>query len=243
MVRIGITTSFSDGEQQLRVDYVRAVEQAGGLPLLLPMLETKDAYDEITSLLNGLIITGGPAITDGLVGSLPDDLNETPALRSRSDRALLEAWLPTGKPLVGICYGMQLINAAYGGTIYADAERQHPGAHVHSEKRGATTHSVRIEQTSSLFNILNVSNTTVNSRHVQAIATLGPGLRASAVAPDGIIEAIEDESGTVLGLQFHPERMDAPMHRIFRFLVRQAQHDPVLNRLLPQHSALPEPTP
>ncbi len=229
-VRIGITTSFEAGEQRLHHSYVLAVERAGGLPLPVPMLETDAALDAFVHLLDGLVITGGPAIIDGLLGDLPEDISETDPVRVWSDRRVLAAFLQARKPVLGICYGMQLLNAQAGGTIFADVERQE-GALVHSHKRGGGPHPVNILANTVLRDLLNREEVAVNTRHVQAIATVGEGFRVAARAPDGVVEAIEQADGTVMGVQFHPERMGDEMLPLFRHLVenarRTADHTPL----------------
>lgn len=222
--RIGITTSYDGNEQQLRYDYVRAVEGAGGVPVIVPMIEREAAFRTLIDTLDGLVVTGGPAITEGLVGTLPAEIAPTDPLRLRTDRRLLQACLDTRKPVLGICYGMQLVNALAGGTIYADVERQVEDAVPHSEKRGATAHPIRLLDGTHLYRILGTPEMTVNTRHLQAVAAVGDGLRVAARAPDGVIEALENEDGSVLGVQFHPERMKRPMQPLFHHLVSQVNH-------------------
>ncbi|MDX1545370.1 MAG: type 1 glutamine amidotransferase [Rhodothermales bacterium] len=222
-VRIGITTSFQEQEQRLHHTYVRAVERAGGLPLPVPMLDDAEATRAFADLLDGLVITGGPAIVEGLVGTLPDDLDETDPIRRAADRRLLDAFLETPRPVLGICYGMQLLNARAGGTLYADVERQVEGTAVHGAQRGGEPHPITVVPGTHLHALLGADVLEVNTRHVQAVARPGDGFRVAARAPDGTIEAIEDEDGRILGVQFHPERMGEAMQPLFRHLVRQAR--------------------
>lgn len=223
---IGITTSYDDGSQTLDRRYVAAVEQAGGLPVPLPMLDTDAALNTMADQLDGLVVTGGPAVTDGLVGTLPDELGALSDRRAASDRAWINRARAAGHPMLGICYGMQLVNAMAGGTIYGDVEREHDGAQTHSQKRGGTTHSVQIAPSSHLHALLKRDALTVNTRHLQAIARPGDGFSVAATAPDGVVEAIEHEDGIIFGVQFHPERMGAVMAPLFRWLVSTASTSP-----------------
>jgi putative glutamine amidotransferase len=220
--RIGITTSYEDGEQRLNHAYVQAVERAGGLPLIVPMLESEEANEALANQLAALVITGGPAITTGLIGSLPEDLSPTDPTRVQADLGILKAFINARKPVLGICYGMQLLNACSGGTIYGDVQQAIQGALAHSNKRGAEGHSINIEPQSRLRGIINAETAWVNTRHIQAIAALGSGFKVAATSPDGVIEAIENDDGSVLGVQFHPERMDE-MLPLFEDLVHRAK--------------------
>jgi putative glutamine amidotransferase len=224
--RIGITTSYDDGTQALDRRYGTAVERAGGLPLPLPMLDDEATYDELVDLLDGLVVIGGPAVTEGLVGTLPDDLGDLDEQRAASDRQWIERCWAAGRPILGICYGMQRLNALAGGTIYGDVERQVDGALTHSQKRGGTTHSVQILPSSRLRSLLDRETLTVNTRHLQAPADLGDGFSVAATAPDGVVEAIEHESGKIFGVQFHPERMEEAGAPFFQWLVSTATPAP-----------------
>ena len=218
--RIGITTSLEDGRQTLDPRYVQAVEAARGTPIIVPMLESAEAARDFAALLDALIITGGPGITRGLIGALPEDLPPVDARRDQSDELIYRAMAE--KPFLGICYGMQFANALAGGTIYGDAQRQ-LGIDAHSAERGASEHEIEIDRASRLGAILGAERMNANTHHIQAVADLGAGLRAAAWAKDGLIEAIESEDGRILALQFHPERMLERALPLFEDLIRRAK--------------------
>ena len=224
---IGITTSLNrtdDGvlEQRLDLRYVRAIERAGGLPVLVPMLAGEDATLEFVERIDGLVVSGGPAVLDGLIGELPEDISETEAERVQSDRRVLRAFLDAQRPVLGICYGMQLANALGGGTIYADVERD-TGSETHSRGRGGKPHPIELVAGTRLHQLVGAPQVEVNTRHVQAVAEPGDGLVISARAPDGTIEGLESLDGTFLGVQFHPEGMDPPLDALFTDLVDRAR--------------------
>ena len=218
--RIGITTSFDGERQSLDIRYIRAVEAAGGIPLVVPLLDDGRAAGDFAALLDGLIISGGPGILRGLIGELPDDLPPVHPLRDRGDKLITRAMRE--KPLLGICYGMQFVNALAGGSIYGDVQAQ-TDASVHSAERGAGMHPVRIQPGSRLGDIVWSDCLSTNSHHIQAIAELGDGFHATAWTDDGVIEGLESTDGRVIGVQFHPERMDGAARRLFADLVARAQ--------------------
>ncbi|MDQ7027349.1 MAG: gamma-glutamyl-gamma-aminobutyrate hydrolase family protein [Anaerolineae bacterium] len=211
--RIGITTSYKDGTQSINQCYIHAIENAGGIPLIVPMLQTDEATEAFASLLDGLVIIGGLGITRGLQGDLPDDLPPVDAVHDSSDERIYKAF--TKRPILGICYGMQFINAMRGGSIYGDLNNSIEAPLNHSASRGATSHPIRIQPDTHLYRIMQCESLDVNTYHIQALASVGEGLRVSATAADGIIEGIESLDGRIIGLQFHPERMGATMQPLF----------------------------
>lgn len=219
--KIGITTSYKEGTQSINQYYIRAIEQAGGLPLIVPMLETEEAAQEFASLLDGLLITGGPGITRGLTSALPDDLSPVDPVRDQTDERIYRAM--QDQPMMGICYGMQFINAMHGGSIFGDLCDGVEDALIHSKGRGGEPHPIRIQPDTYLYQILKHESIEVNTYHVQALASVGEGLRISALAPDGVIEGIESQDGRILGLQFHPERMGADMLPLFTAFVERCR--------------------
>ena len=243
---IGITTSFDAkrAQQSLDRDYVIAVERAGGCPLLLPMTERRETLVPLFGLLDGLIITGGPGIAEGLIGDLPDDLSPVDETRYQNDMRVFEYAEKKQMPVLGICYGMQFINARFGGTIYADIQKQ-CGVEPHSPKRGdepqkaqkhksvephspkraarAVRHAISLCPNSHLATILDQTECETNSFHLQAVETVGAKLDISARSADRVIEGIETPDGRMIGVQFHPEKMPHTLFdRIFDHLIAQA---------------------
>ena len=223
---IGITTSFDaqNKQQILNHDYVIAVERAGGCPLLLPMTERVETLAPLFGLLNGLIITGGPGIVEGLIGDLPNDLPPVAATRYQNDIRAFEYAEKKQMPVLGICYGMQFINAQFGGTLYADIEKQ-CSVESHSSKRaaGAVQHAISIDPNSHLAAILGETKCETNSFHLQAVKTVGAELDISARSSDRVIEGIETADGRIIGVQFHPEKMPSTIFdRVFEHLITQA---------------------
>jgi putative glutamine amidotransferase len=197
-------------EMALGIVYARAVEAAGGLPVVLPPLE-HGAIDPLVDRLAGICLSGGPdldpaayeAAPDPHLGPVEPDLDAFEfAVARRADQL--------GIPALGICRGCQALNVARGGTLHQHLPDVTDGscAHRQTESGRQPTHSVRIEPGSRLAEIVGADELDVNSFHHQAVDRLGRGLRAVAWSPDGVIEAIEDEASPLyLGVQWHAETL------------------------------------
>lgn len=221
---IGITCSYSENRISLDGDYVSAVERAGGVPIVIPALTSPEAMRIAISKIDALIIPGGPGITEGLIGDLPDDLPPASTERSQSDRFALQSANDDTLPVLGICYGMQLINATHGGTIYADVQRD-PGVAAHHPRRmdeESILHDVTVEPDTRLAGLVPTPDP-VNSFHVQAVAQLGEGFVLTLTSDDGLIEGFESTDGRIVGIQFHPEKLPGSVwDNLFLDLVKRA---------------------
>ena len=218
--RIGITTGLNGDRLTLDLAYARALEAAGCIAIVLPIMATARQAQAYADMLDGLLMTGGPGITRGLIGALPADLPPVDPRRDLSDALIYAAM--TSKPFLGICYGMQFANALAGGSIYADAQAQ-CAVPAHSGERGGTPHEIAIASGSHLRQIMGRGRLLANTHHIQAIAELGAGLSVSARSGDGLIEAIESADGRIIGTQFHPERMSERGQPLFDDLARRAR--------------------
>jgi putative glutamine amidotransferase len=192
----------------LRENYCAAVVSAGGLPVLLPH-EPARAGDYL-ALLNGLIVTGGAFDVDPkLFGAkTKHESVSTKDRRTEFELAICKDALKANKPVLGICGGEQLLNVALGGTLIQHIPDEVKGALEHEQPTPRTQpgHSVSISKNTLLHRITGTLSLEVNSAHHQAVKDVAPGLVIDAVAPDGVIEGIEDPKRRFcLGVQWHPE--------------------------------------
>jgi gamma-glutamyl-gamma-aminobutyrate hydrolase PuuD len=224
---IGITTyvtpakwSYWELEAALiPVDYVRAVERAGGRALLVPPSE--DGVEETLQALDGLLFSGGSDLDPGLYDQEPhDETFGVHQARDRAELALLAAALERDMPVLAICRGSQVLNVARGGDLV-----QHLPEVVGDEKHKHTPgtyadHDVTLEEGTRLGSLLG-DRTPVKSHHHQGIGRIGEGLRVAAHAEDGTVEAVEDpDRRFAVGVLWHPEAGEDA--RLFKELVREA---------------------
>lgn len=209
---IGVTAAFDEEEDRCYLSrlYVDAVVRAGGVPVVLPPLPFEMAAT-VLDQMRGLLLSGGGDLDPAYFGEEP--LSGTGKVSPRRDvfeLALARAALIRQVPVLGICRGMQVLNVAAGGTVYQDLVLgvKQPLKHFQEAPRWYGTHHIEIHPGTKLAGIFNVSRLRVNSFHHQAVHRVAPGFRVSAVAPDGVIEAIEAGAHPFgVGVQFHPEGM------------------------------------
>lgn len=218
---VGINCNYEVGEGArpryfLDRDYCTAVELEGGVPLLLPAsLMGDDCIDGLLGKLNGLVLSGGKDIDPSRYGQeVHPGMRPTVAEKEEFDFKLVEGALKMDMPILGICYGEQLINVSLGGSLVQDIASQ-LGASINHRDPSEGRHKVLIEKGTRLHRLLNVDVIDTNSAHHQAVDRLGDGLRVCARAEDGVIEAMESIRHTfVLAVQWHPERMlNEPIER------------------------------
>jgi len=212
--------------------YVHAVIRAGGLPVVLPAAIREGQIPYLMDRLDGLLLSGGGDIAVECYGGPESPLVENvDRERDRAELALVRLALRNQKPLLAICRGIQVLNVACDGTLYADIGAQIPDALLHlpadDQPPDSTSHPVCLAAGSQLAAILGQEEVTVNSLHHQAARRLGQGLAVTARAPDGVVEGLEyPHHPFCVGVQWHPELEignQEGMERLFQALVQAAK--------------------
>lgn len=208
---IGITSVYAvnkaSGSASTSVNfaYVKAVAEVGGVPVVLPTVDDERIIERYIQELDGLVLVGGADIPPAAYQEQPHEtVRVMPPQRYNSDRKLITQWLESGKPLLGICLGMQFTNVAAGGSLFQDIPSQ-----VGTEVKHRGYHTVRIEPGSLLADIIEPDRIRVWSNHHQAVKDLAEGFKVIARSEDGVVEALErTEGGFGLFVQWHPEQTD-----------------------------------
>lgn len=229
---IGITGNFGDKGCELAEGYFRSIEQAGGIPVVLPTTDNMVVISTSLDRIDGLLLSGGGDINPILLNEDPiPQLGGINPYRDLHELLLVRLAYQRNLPILGICRGIQVLCAVLGGKIHQDINVCMPDVHniKHSQDapRHVATHMVNAEHDSLVANLLG-ERFAVNSFHHQAVSDPGPWLRATAFASDGVIEAVESvDNKSVFGVQWHPEcfsvKGDRQMLPLFRHLVKESQ--------------------
>ncbi len=221
---IGVMPLYDDERESIWMlpDYMDGLRAAGAVPVILPLNIDDEEFGLIDGMFDGYLFTGGHDIDPSLYG----ERNEGKCgvileSRDRLEKMVFDTAYAEDKPMLGICRGLQIINAFLGGTLYQDIPTQRPTdtPHVMTKPYDAAAHNVEIEKDSPLYGLLGIERLGVNSLHHQAIKDISPALNIMAVADDGTIEAFEDRSKRFLwAVQWHPEfsyKTDENSRKIF----------------------------
>lgn len=237
---IGITGNYANGTCTLAEGYYQSVLKAGGIPFIIPPFEESDRLGNLLDCLDGIIFSGGGDLNPLLFGEEP--IKELHSITPERDvQELLLARLAYDRqiPILGICRGIQMLNAALGGTLYQDIHTQMEGTrikHSQDQDRHYPSHTVKIAKGSILARLFGHSalstpasdgfHIAVNSFHHQACKDPAPCLKVTAVSPDGVIEAVEsNEFKSILAVQWHPEYILKNYHEmlpIFEWLISES---------------------
>jgi putative glutamine amidotransferase len=212
-------------------DYIEGIVQAGGIPLVLPVIEEESVIVEQMKSVQGLLLSGGYDVSPHFYGEEPTPgLEAVNQKRDIHEMQLIRHAHQAGKPIFGICRGMQLLNVAFGGTLYQDIQSSipHPLQHLQKTYPHVATHQVEVVKDSLLHQLLNQEVVSVNSYHHQTIKTVAPSFLINARSKDGIIEGIENRNGSfICGVQWHPEMMfkkSALMFKLFEGFVQAVKN-------------------
>ncbi|MCM1252846.1 MAG: gamma-glutamyl-gamma-aminobutyrate hydrolase family protein [Clostridium sp.] len=225
---IGILPLWDDEKESLWMlpGYLDGIAEAGGLPIIFPMKADGEEVVQLCDLCGGFLFTGGHDVSPEMYGEKPiPELVASCEMRDKLEKQVLDYALAHDKAVLGICRGIQFINAALGGNLYQDIPLQHPSKIEHHmpPPYDEVCHTVKIMRDSALYHLLRTDVIGVNSYHHQAVKMIAPGLQVMAVSEDGIVEAVCMESKNfVWGVQWHPEfshQKDESSRKIFAAFV------------------------
>lgn len=229
---IGLSSNHLENDgARIGGTYIQAILKAGGAPIIIPAITDGTTLRSIIASLDGLVLTGGEDINPLWYKEEPrQQMQDVDPVRDINELKLLKLATDRNIPVLGICRGEQLINIAFGGTLYQDIPSQRPGTpvkHVQSLPSTSGSHTLTVTPGSQLAAIIGAGKQLANSLHHQAVKDLAPGFRVVALAADSVVEAIEAwPDRPILGVQWHPEALtaggDTTMLKLFSFLVDKA---------------------
>ena len=189
--------------------YMKGIEQAGGIPLMLPLTSNEENLEQLAEEIDGFLYAGGQDISPNLYAQKRSEMcGQCCRERDEMETMLFRMVYEQDKPLLGICRGIQCINVVMGGTLHQDLSSEHPSDTEHHQMPpyDVPVHSVKIVDDSPLYKLLEKETLMVNSYHHQAIKTLAPKLSVMAVSEDSLVEAVYvPNKKFIWGIQWHPE--------------------------------------
>lgn len=215
--------------QYIQRHYLEMVWNGGGIPILLPLQENLEDSFRIAQRIDGIILTGGPEDVDpDLYNESNSNSHDVNPVRDASEIELMKQMRKLSKPVLGVCRGIQILNVAMGGANYQDIPSQVKSALPHplDENKKEVFHNISFPTASILIDLFGNNEIRVNSSHHQSVKTPGVGLSVTAIASDGVIEAVQCfEDKCTVGVQWHPERMqyDEKMISLTNWFVEQAR--------------------
>ena len=224
---VGITANVEGDDYTLRQVYCQQIVAAGGVPLIIPAVADADVICSTLDSIDALLLTGGADLNPLWTNEEPaPTLGHINAARDLPELLITRLAYNRCVPIMGICRGLQMLTVAMGGTVLQDmGPKEGRLKHSQDADKSEPTHSVTLLPDTllrSLFN--NDEHIYVNTFHHQAVSAPGPKLKVSALAPDGIIEAVEsNEHKALLGVQWHPEWLKADGQPLFRWLINEAK--------------------
>ncbi|MCF0149647.1 MAG: gamma-glutamyl-gamma-aminobutyrate hydrolase family protein [Clostridium sp.] len=210
---IAVTALFDDKKESIWMlqEYLDSIIEAGGIPVILPLIDNREDIRSLVSIYDGFLLTGGQDINPKIYNEEKAEycgyINEE---RDTMEGILISEVLKADKPILAICRGFQLLNSCLGGSLYQDIsiEKNSESGELHKQGKPykEPVHKINIKEDSLLFEIINKNEIEVNSIHHQAIKEVSPKGQEAGVSEDGIIESIYlNDKKFVLGVQWHPE--------------------------------------
>ena len=228
---IGISCGNDNGSSKVKTTYTDAIWKSGGTPVVIPMSADSLTLREVLRNLDGIVLSGGGDVDPSYYGEAPhENLGIVNPVRDTYDLLLARMAHDMNIPMLGICRGMQLLNVAFGGSLYQDIPTQCPAWNLQHRARikgERVRHIVNIEADSQIAKMIGTTSLETNSSHHQAVKAVAPGFRVVAWATDSTPEAMEStEEYPIWGVQFHPESMvgqgDEVALRLFESFVGKA---------------------
>ena len=225
---IGVMQLWDEGKKSIWMlpGYLEGIRESGGTTVIFQLTEDREELEQLCSLCDGFLITGGQDVDPAIYGETPiPQMGEICTVLDQMERQVLEYAIKEDKAVLGICRGIQYLNAMLGGSLYQDLNVQHPSKTEHHMEPpyDRVIHQVQIIDGTPLHQLLQVTDLGVNSYHHQAVKTLAPSLTVMAESEDGLVEAVYmPKKNYVWAVQWHPElsfQTDVCSRKIFESFV------------------------